>query len=326
MALEQREGKYGNIYHIDTMQFNSPNVTSAFCYSDGEKSCLMDIGTSDNIDAVLNSLVKHGISLENLEGIVLSHYHFDHGGGSCELWKKMKTINKNFKIYTNSITKKNLQNAEGHVNGAKTTFGPFVGTMDYIPDEAFCIVEFDDILPIEFSDGAKIKLIHTPGHTPDHCSPSIINNGRTIFTFAGEAMGTVYTDVRILSTPTSMPPNFRFNDYINSMDRIKKMKPEIVGLCHFGMLIGEEDINFMLNDHFDFMHKFRDGIIKAFNENPSTEYVLSQTEYLWEGRTKNDSMDDEGKKAFLKNLRLALTYGVMVDLGFRKPKYESKTL
>ncbi|MCL1864251.1 MAG: MBL fold metallo-hydrolase [Spirochaetes bacterium] len=326
MALEQREGRYGNIYLIDTMQFNSNNVTSVFCYSDGKKSLLMDIGTSNCVDAVLNSLVRHGISLENLEGIVLSHYHFDHGGGSSELWKRMKDINKNFRIYTNSITKKNLQNAEGHLTGARTTFGNFVGTMDYIPDEAFHIVEFDDFLPIEFSDGARIKLIHTPGHSPDHCSPSVICNDRTIFTFAGEAIGTVYTDDRILSTPTSMPPNFKFDDYISSMGKIKNMKPEIVGLCHFGMLTGEKDINFTIDDHFDFMHKFRDAIVKAFNENPSTEHVLLKTEYLWEGRTKNNSMDDKGKEVFLKNLRLALTYGVMVDLGLRKPKYESKTL
>ena len=326
MALEQREGRYGNIYLIDTMQFNSNNVTSVFCYSDGEKSSLMDIGTSDSVDTVLDTLVRYGVSLEKLEGIVLSHYHFDHGGGCCELWKRMRGINKNFRIYTNSITKKNLQDADGHLNGARTTFGKFVGTMDYIPDEAFCIVELDELVPIEFADGARIKLLHTPGHTADHCSPSVIHNGRTIFTFAGEAVGTVYTDDRILSTPTSMPPNFRFNDYINSMGKIKNMKPEIIGLCHYGMITGESDINFMIDDNFNFMHKFKEEIINAFNENPSTDHVLTKTEYLWEGRTKNDSMDDEGKKVFLKNLRLALTYGVMVDLGLRKPKYESKTL
>ncbi|MCL2155189.1 MAG: MBL fold metallo-hydrolase [Leptospirales bacterium] len=326
MALEQRERKYENIYLIDTMQFNSKNVTSVFCYSDGKRACLMDIGTSDSVETVLDALVRFGISLNNLEGIVLSHYHFDHGGGSSELWKRMRDINKNFKVYTNSITKMNLQNAEGHINGAKTTFGKFVGTMDYIPDEAFCIVELDDFVPLEFSDGAKIKLLHTPGHTPDHCSPSVIYNDRTIFMFAGEAVGTVYTDDKILSTPTSMPPNFKFNDYINSMGKIKNMKPEIMGLCHYGMITGERDINFMIDDNFDFMHNFKEEIVKAFNENPSTEHVLLKTEYLWEGRTKNDSMDDKGKQVFLKNLRLALTYGVMVDLGLRKPKYENKTM
>jgi glyoxylase-like metal-dependent hydrolase (beta-lactamase superfamily II) len=325
MALEQREGGYGNIYLIDTMQFNSQNVTTVFCYSDGVRSCLMDIGTSDSVDVVLNTLVRYGISLESLDGVVLSHYHFDHGGGSAELWNRMKGINKNFRVYTNSITKRNLQNAQGHLNGAKTTFGKFVGTMDYIPDEAFHIVELDDFIPIEFSDGAKIKLLHTPGHTPDHCSPSVINNDRTIFMFTGEAVGTVYTDDRILSTPTSMPPNFKFDDYINSINKIRNMKPEIIGLCHYGMITGEEDINFMIDDNYDFMHNFKNAIVKAYKENPSTGHVLSETDYLWEGRTKNDSMDDKGKKVFLQNLRLALTYGVMVDLGLKEPKYEGKS-
>jgi hypothetical protein len=91
------------------------------------------------------------------------------------------------------------------------------------------------------------------------------------------------------------------------------------------MIIGERDINLMIDDNFDFMHNFRDAIVKAYNENPSTEHVLSKTAYLWEGRTDNDSMSDNGRKVFFINLRLALTYGVMVDLGFRKPKYESKS-
>jgi glyoxylase-like metal-dependent hydrolase (beta-lactamase superfamily II) len=325
MAFIRKECRIGNVYLIDTLQFDMKTITSVYCYSDGDKSLLMDIGTSDNIDTVLKSLVSMGVPLESLMGIVPSHYHFDHGGGSAELYSRMKGINKDFKIYTNSITKKNLQDSAGHIHGAKTTFGKFVGTMDKIPDEAFAIVELDAFLPVKFSNGERVKLLHTPGHTSDHCSPSVISGDRTVFTFAGEAMGTVYTSGRMLSTPTSMPPNFSYDDYISSMNKIKALNPEMIGFCHFGIISGAEDIDFVFNDHLRFMKEFRQGIIDAFNENPSTEYVLSKTLHLWKDRIDSEFAEIKGNEAFFGNLRLALTYGVMVDLGFRKPKYESKT-
>ncbi|HNX25124.1 MAG TPA: MBL fold metallo-hydrolase [Spirochaetota bacterium] len=325
MAFERKECRIENVYLIDTLQFNMETITSVYCYSDGNKSLLMDIGTSDNIDTVFKSLTSRGVDLESIAGIVLSHYHFDHGGGSAELWKRMKDINSDFKIYTNRITKENLQNSAGHLRGAKTTFGKFVGTMDFLPDEAFFIVEPDDFLPVEFSAGERVRLLHTPGHTADHCSPSVILGDRTIFTFAGEALGTIYTNDKMLSTPTSMPPNFNYKDYISSMDKLRSMNPELIGFCHFGIISGADDINFVFKDHREFMDLFRQEIITAFNENPSTSHVLKKTEYLWKDRIDSDFTKIKGSDAFFGNLRLALTYGVMVDLGFRNPKYESKT-
>lgn len=325
MAFNRKECRMGNVYMVDTLQFNMETITSIFCYSDGSRSLLMDIGTSDNIDAVFQSLLRHGIALESLEGIVLSHYHFDHGGGSAELWNRIKSINKNFKIYTNRITRDSLQNSEGHLRGAKTTFGKFIGTMDPIPEDVFCLVEPDDFLPLEFSGGERVKLLYTPGHTVDHCSPSVILGERTLFTFTGEALGTIYTNDRILSTPTSMPPNFRYDDYISSMKKIKSMKPELIGFCHFGFISGDDDINSIYNDHMNFMVSFRQEVIEAFNENPSTEHVMARTEHLWKDRIDSGFSGVKGSEAFFGNIRLALTYGLMVDLGFRGPKYESKT-
>lgn len=326
MSFERNENRLGNVYLLDTGQFNMKSITSVFCYSDGERSLLMDIGTSENIDAVFQSLAGHGIPLETLKGITVSHYHFDHGGGCSELWKRMRHFNSDFRIYTNSITKNLLQDASGHINGARTTFGSFVGTMEPLPEDAFCIVEPDDFLPLKFAGGETVRLVYTPGHTADHCSPSVILGDRTIFTFAGEAMGTIYTGDRILTTPTSMPPNFRYDDYMSSMDKIMKMKPESVGFCHFGIVSGKEDVDFVYNEHSGFMKRFRQGIIDAFNENPSTEHVMARTEHLWKDRIDASFSEIKGSELFFGNLRLALTFGVMVDLGFRKPKYESKTI
>ena len=323
MAVIRKESSLGNLHLIDTMQFNLNAITSVFCYSDGEKALLFDIGTSHNVDYVISKVNDLGIPSEKIAGITLSHYHFDHGGGCSELWKKMSAINSNFRIFTNNLTKNFLQNAESHVKGAATTFGPFTGSMDFIPDEAFEIVEPDSFIPLEFNDGAKVKLVHTPGHSDDHCSPAVYIDGNPLFIYAGEAAGTLHTNDGAMSSPSSMPPNFKYEVYLKSLEKILSMKPEAIGLCHFGMVSGFNDVETFLMKHGDFMKIFRDEIIRTFNENPSTAHVLKNTEYLWENRFDKELTSVKGSENFFKNLKLALTFGVMVDLGFRKARYEN---
>lgn len=323
MSIIREEQRIDNLYIIDTGQFNLPSLTSVFCWYDGDKALLMDAGTSDNTDAILESFKNSGIPPEKLTGVLPSHYHFDHGGGSSALWKKMQGINPDFRIYTTSLTKRKLQDAASHLRGAATTFGQFVGTMEPAPDDAFVLLHPDSYIPLEFNDGAKIKLLHTPGHTPDHCSPAVMIGGRCVFCFAAEACGTMYTNSEILTTPSSMPPNFNYSDYVRSFEKVRSINPDMIGLCHFGVVSGS-DVNVLFEDHALFMDRLREGIIEAFREDQSTSHVMKATEHLWERRIDRGFHSMKGSELFFGNLRLALTYGIMVDLGLREPKYEER--
>jgi hypothetical protein len=323
MAIIRQEAKLDDLYIIDTFQFNLPKITSVFCWFDGEKALLLDCGTSDNSKTILSKLQSYSIPLEKLVGVVPSHYHFDHGGGSFNLWKAMKEINPSFTIYTNPLTKMKLQNPESQLKGASTTFGKFVGTMEPPPDEAFTLVKPDELLPLEFKGNVKVKLVHTPGHTPDHCSPSFFCGNQCLFSFAAESCGTTYRTDIALSTASSMPPNFSYDTYMKSFEKICSLSPEIIGLCHFGLITGE-DVAFFLNDHKNFMQDLKNAIISAFKEDPSTAHVMQATEYLWRDRFGAELLGMKGSEQFFGNLRLALTYGIMVDLNLRPPKYEER--
>jgi len=323
MAIIRQEAKLDDLYIIDTLQFNLPKITSVFCWFDGEKALLLDCGTSDNTDNILSNLQNNSIPIKNLVGVVPSHYHFDHGGGSFNLWKTMKEINPSFTIYTNSLTKAKLQKAESHLKGASTTFGKFVGTMEAPPDEAFTLVEPEAFLPLKFKGNVKVKLVHTPGHTPDHCSPSFFSDNRCLFSFVAEACGTTYRMDRAISAPSSMPPNFKYETYMQSFEKICSLNPEIMGFCHFGV-VTEDDVEIFLEDHRIFMREFKEAIITAFKENPSTAHVMQKTEILWKDRFGAELLSMKGSEQFFGNLRLALTYGMMVDLNLRPPKYEER--
>ncbi len=323
MSIIREERRIDNLYIIDTGQFNLKTITSVFCWYDGDIALLFDAGTSDNIEAIFASLKQFRIPPQKLAGVVPSHYHFDHGGGCSELRKRMQVINPDFRIYTTPLTKYKLQHADSHLEGAASTFGRFVGKMDPPPDDAFYLLEADSWLPFEFNDGARLKLVHTPGHTPDHSSIAVFTEDRCKFCFAAEACGTMYRNREILTTPSSMPPNFNYKDYMLSVEKIRSIHPEMIGLCHFGIITGS-DIEILFDDHISFMKKLRDGIAGAFNENQSTSHVMKATEKLWINRVDSDFVNIKGSELFFGNLRLALTYGLMVDMGLREPKYEER--
>ncbi len=98
MTILKQEGLISpNLFMLDTMQFSMPHITSSFCYYDGKQALLMDVGTSDNVSPVIRSLKRHYIPLEQIKGITLTHYHFDHSGGVSRLYKKLVKKNPDFK-------------------------------------------------------------------------------------------------------------------------------------------------------------------------------------------------------------------------------------
>jgi glyoxylase-like metal-dependent hydrolase (beta-lactamase superfamily II) len=320
---------YPHLYLFDTLQFTKPRITTSFAYWDGTTCILLDVGTSNNIHQLKKNLKRFQIPIEKVQGILLTHYHFDHAGGVHKLWRKISKTNPNFRIFTTAATQQKLQNAADHVIGAKTTFGEFVGTMPALTHEeaqcAYFIIEHDTVIPFTLDDGYEFKLIATPGHSPDHSSPLLLHNGKPIFLFCGEASGTLYNGQELLSMPTSMPPNFQYEIYDQSLDKMRHIQPEIIGICHFGAVSGKEATIKFLTDHQAYMKDFRQTIITAFAENPSTRHVitrLKETNLGLESRVGNFYKDHTDSQYF-QNLFLAVTFGVLVDLKFRKSKYET---
>ena len=100
-----------------------------------------------------------------------------------------------------------------------------------------------------------------------------------------------------------------------------------MGLCHFGVISGKIDVQTFLIGHKEYMIGFRAAVIDLYKKNQSTRYIIENLrDYFFNDEKFIDlyyrELDDHTK--FLSNLRLALTYGMMIDLGFRKAKYELK--
>jgi glyoxylase-like metal-dependent hydrolase (beta-lactamase superfamily II) len=250
-----------------------------------------------------------------IQYLVPTHYHFDHFGGGWSLWNQLKEYNPEVKILTTSATKKQLQNPELHMKRAYRTFGQSIGIMRAIPDEAFEIVRpNDEVSLLGFTDSQSFSLVPSAGHSDDHVCPTFFNNQKTEFLFAGEAAGTRMHSENLHTLGTSMPPEFSYQTYIESLERLISLNPLNIGLGHFGVVKGLENTLNLLRDNLIFTHRFRSFVKDKYEEKNETRWIVKQfMEHELKDRVNTSKIDMQ----FLTRIIVALVYGQLIDLGFR---------
>ena len=160
-----------------TMQFgNTENTVYPTILMDSRNIILVDCGFIGSLPALEKELMKHGFSVNQLTGLVLTHHDHDHMGSAAAL----KRLNPNMKIYASAVEAPfisaqvkplRLRQAEE----LQKTLPP--DQKDF--GKAFCDmlrrvepVEVDSFLHdgdhMDWCGGCSI--LATPGHTPGHIS------------------------------------------------------------------------------------------------------------------------------------------------------------
>jgi len=276
----------------------------------------MDTGTSFDISSILEFMKSNGISLRSVKYLVPTHHHFDHFGGGWKLWETIKRINSEVKVLTTEKTKKQLQSPKNHIKNAKRTFGEFVGTINPLPDDAFEIVDPDESIKIQGLDRTnQFQLISTPGHSPDHVCPTLFKNNKVSFMYIGEAAGSLLHSTKLVTLSTSMPPDYKYKDYMTSLEKIIELKPSIVGYCHFGGVKGEKKVLLALEDNIEYSDFFRNYVQRKYEERGETRYIVEQ--YMTEELRKRT---DFPHLELINNVIVGVVYGQLIDLGLRNMK------
>jgi len=315
------------IHHVDLREFGERRILSCYIGEFDDNTVILDCGPSILVENLLKYLKTNKISLSSIKYLIPSHHHFDHAGGMWKLYEEIKKHNPDVKIVTNHQTKDLLNDYEYHLNRAKRTFENYVGIMKPIEDNAFKITEpsknfvdnpnLIDIMDVFKINGEEIKLgvLKTQGHTPDHQCPVFIKNNKFDFLFFGEAVGTMYHSTKLLTWPTSMPVYFKYKEYMESLENLKKLTLLRAGFGHFGVISGKENVREILIEHELFMKEFRAKIIKYYEEKPETHYIVKKIIPFLVPRT--DLVG--GTHPVFNNVILGIVYGMMIDLGYRKP-------
>jgi len=304
------------IYHVDVQAHAVKKIVSTFILETPDAVVILDTGTSDDIHHILRFMRKQCIPLQKVTCLVASHFHFDHFGGAWKLWAMLKEYNPDIKVVTTQKTRDQLQDPALHMERAARTFGEMIGEMHPLPDEAYEIIDPDARIPVPgLPEGQELVLVSSPGHTEDHCSPAVLEDGHARFIYAAEAAGTLFNSSKLVTFGTSMPPEYNTEAYIQSLRKIIDLKPELIGYCHFGVVKGRQATKEVLDENLEYTYFFREFVKMHFEESGSVRHVVEV--YLQEEAPKRS---DIVANDFLAKILVALVYGQLIDLGLKDPK------
>jgi len=137
-----------NVSHIINSVYSSRTYILT---QNGSKSAwLVDCGVIPPLIDYLSSL---GGGLFKIEGVLLTHAHYDHMYGLPKLTKLFPSL----RVFTNEIGKKSL--ASERLNFSKYHEDP----INYVSDNVVICGDGDEI---ELFDGVKAVVHFTPGHNP----------------------------------------------------------------------------------------------------------------------------------------------------------------
>ncbi|AET69321.1 Zn-dependent hydrolase, glyoxylase [Desulfosporosinus orientis DSM 765] len=220
-----------------TMPFgNTENTVYPTLLWDKQNIILVDCGFIGALPTLEKELLKHGLSVSQLTGLVLTHHDHDHMGAAAAL----KRINPNMKIYASAVEAPFISAQEKplrlrQAEEMQKTLPPEQQNFG----KAFCDmlrrvepVEVDSFLHdgdhMDWCEGCGI--LATPGHTPGHISlfmekDSIIITGDAIALEGGKT---------VIANPQF---TLDIEQATKSMEKLLSFKAKAYYCYHGGILI-----------------------------------------------------------------------------------------
>jgi len=254
-----------NVVKITDSIYMAPLGANVYLVTTPAGNVVIDTGISS--EAAIAREILGAESNAPVKYIILTHGHADHIGG-IGLWKEPETqiiAQRNYVEFLNYTTR--LDAFFAPRNGAafrraQGPVGPWAGNFGAKIDPT---ILFDE--HYEFTlGGVEFQLFSTPGETPDHL---------TVWLPAYKIafIGDNYAGIAI-PEPMSFPNIYALRgtkprpalDWINSIDKVLALKPEVVLSGHGDPIVGNEEISRRLTRYRDAIQYVHDAVVKGMNE------------------------------------------------------------
>ena len=201
-------------------------MASALLESGGHVS-LIDPGPASTVETVREELRSRGISIADLNAILLTHIHLDHAGATGSLVRE----NPKLPVYVHRNGAPHMINPSKLLASAGRLWGDnlprLFGTTLPVPAENLRILEGGETLQL---GERSLGVVYTPGHASHHVSYFDDKEG---VAFVGDTAG-----VRIEGSPyilpATPPPDIDLEIWDASFAAILERRPARLFLTHFG--------------------------------------------------------------------------------------------
>ena len=207
---------------IDLHHQGAERVIGCYVLETSEGLALNDCGPSVSVAYLLQGLEQRGLTLEDIDHLLLSHIHLDHAGASGVLVRRHPSL----QVHVSEIGAPHLVDPSRLERSARRLYGDAFdalwGELAPVPEENITLLQ-PDVLGLE--------AFPTPGHASHHAC-YLAPDGTL---YAGDAAG-----VRIqpdgYACPPTPPPEFDLDTWLRTIDELERRQPARLALIHFGLV------------------------------------------------------------------------------------------
>lgn len=212
---------------LDTQWIGRPHsVGAALLRSEGH-AALIDPGPGSTLETLREQLRQHGLTVADLDAILLTHIHLDHAGATGALVKE----NPRLAVYVHSKGATHMVDPSKLLDSATRLWGAelprLFGETIPVPWENLRILEGGESLKM---GTRELAVAYTPGHASHHVSYFDEREG---LAFVGDTAGIrIQNGAYIL--PATPPPDINLELWDASFATILARRPARLFLTHFG--------------------------------------------------------------------------------------------
>jgi glyoxylase-like metal-dependent hydrolase (beta-lactamase superfamily II) len=202
------------------------SIGTALLESDGHRA-IVDPGPGSTLDTLKRELRAHGVSVSDLDAILLTHIHLDHAGATGALVRE----NPRVAVYVHKLGAPHMIDPSKLLASAvrlwPDTLQQLFGEMVPVPAENLHILEGGETIKL---GSRKIAVAYTPGHASHHVSYFEDAEG---VAFVGDTAG-IKIEGHSYVMPATPPPDIDLKIWDGSFAAILERKPTRLFLTHFG--------------------------------------------------------------------------------------------
>jgi glyoxylase-like metal-dependent hydrolase (beta-lactamase superfamily II) len=188
---------------------------------------LVDPGPSSSLASLTGTLEQHGIGVDDLTAILLTHIHLDHAGATGSLVRR----NPRLRVYVHERGAPHMANPEKLLASARRLWGDELdrlwGECVPVPADAMTILSGGETLQVA---GQTLDVAWTPGHASHHVSYFL---KRDRIALVGDTAGIKVVPNGDVLPPTP-PPDIDLEAWRASLELIESRNPSGLFLTHFG--------------------------------------------------------------------------------------------